>query len=86
MKERKKNVEMILFHVSGLWVILMTLSKLVELGDTIFIVLRKQPLVFLHWYHHISTLIYCWNSYSEQTANGENSLGANARELFRGHR
>lgn len=55
---------------SGFWVILFTLSKLVEFGDTIFIVLRKQPLIFLHWYHHISTLIYCWNSYSEQTATG----------------
>jgi hypothetical protein len=28
----------------------MTMSKLIELGDTAFIVLRKQPLRFLHWY------------------------------------
>jgi len=55
---------------SGLWVLLFTLSKLVELGDTVFIVLRKQNLIFLHWYHHIATLIYCWNAYAEQTGTG----------------
>jgi len=55
---------------SGFWVLLFTLSKLVELGDTMFIVVRKQPLIFLHWYHHLTTLIYCWNSYAEQTGTG----------------
>lgn len=42
----------------GLWVTLFILSKLVELGDTAFIILRKQPLIFLHWYHH-STVLFC---------------------------
>jgi len=46
------------------------ISKVYELGDTIFIVLRKQPLIFLHWYHHISVMIYVWYSYTDHTSPG----------------
>lgn len=56
-------------RVSGFWTWLFVLSKLPELGDTLFIVLRKQPLIFLHWYHHITVLIYSWFSYTEYTAS-----------------
>lgn len=45
-------------------------SKLPELIDTVFIVLRKQPLIFLHWYHHASVLIYCWFSYHDYSSTG----------------
>ncbi|XP_053209318.1 elongation of very long chain fatty acids protein 6-like [Panonychus citri] len=40
------------------WIWLFSLSKLVEFGDTFFIVLRKQSLIFLHWFHHAITLLY----------------------------
>ncbi|KOX68278.1 Elongation of very long chain fatty acids protein 6 [Melipona quadrifasciata] len=43
------------------WGYLFTLSKLVEFGDRVFIVLRKQPLIFLHWYHHIVKFLYITN-------------------------
>lgn len=33
----------------GFWGYLFAMSKLVEFGDTAFIVLRKQKLIFLHW-------------------------------------
>lgn len=56
-------------RVSGFWTWLFVLSKLPELGDTVFIVLRKQPLIFLHWYHHITVLMYSWFSYTEYTAS-----------------
>ncbi|XP_060830408.1 elongation of very long chain fatty acids protein 6-like isoform X2 [Bombus pascuorum] len=56
--------------VTAFWAFLFTLSKIAELGDTIFIVLRKQPLIFLHWYHHITVLLYTWYSYVETSATG----------------
>ncbi|CAL8116660.1 unnamed protein product [Orchesella dallaii] len=42
------------------WGILFGVSKFIELGDTVFIVLRKRPLQLLQWYHHIVTLIIVW--------------------------
>ena len=40
------------------WLYLFVISKLPELGDTFFIVVRKSKLHFLHWYHHITVFIY----------------------------
>ena len=51
------------FGRPGLWSFLFCFSKLPELTDTYFIVLRKQKLIFLHWYHHITVFMYCWYSY-----------------------
>jgi len=48
---------------TGLWVQLFILSKFPELVDTFFIIIHKKKLIFLHWYHHITVLLYCWHSY-----------------------
>lgn len=55
----------IMYRPTSFWSYIFAISKVYELGDTVFIVLRKQPLIFLHWYHHIATLMYCWFSYTE---------------------
>ena len=44
----------------ALWYGLFITSKIYEFGDTIFIILRKQKLIFLHWYHHVTVLIFSW--------------------------
>jgi len=56
-------------RVSGFWASLFVLSKVPELGDTFFILLRKQPLIFLHWYHHMTVLMYSFFCWSEYTAS-----------------
>lgn len=58
------------YGVTGFWSVCFVLSKAYELGDTAFIVLRKQPLVFLHWYHHITVMVFVFQSYSEHSAPG----------------
>ena len=53
---------------TGFWVMLFVYSKIPELLDTYFIVSRKRPLLFLHWYHHITVLLYCWHSYATEAS------------------
>ncbi|KAL4841243.1 hypothetical protein H8958_001107 [Nasalis larvatus] len=50
------------------WVFL--LSKVVELGDTAFIILRKRPLIFIHWYHHSTVLVYTSFGYKNKVPAG----------------
>lgn len=55
---------------TGLWVQLFILSKFPELFDTLFIIIHKKPLIFLHWYHHVTVLLYCWHSYVTTSPSG----------------
>jgi len=63
--------------VSNFWSMVFILSKLPELVDTAFIVLRKQKLIFLHWYHHITVMIYSWYSFRDRLAGVQWYVGMN---------
>lgn len=54
----------------GLATQMFILSKLPELIDTVFLVVKGKPVIFLHWYHHITVLLYCWNSYVTEGGAG----------------
>lgn len=45
---------------SGQWLFYFIVSKLVELGDTVFLAILGKPIPFLHWYHHILTVFMCF--------------------------
>jgi hypothetical protein len=47
-------------NVTGFWFMLFVYSKLAEFGDTLFLILRKRSIMFLHWYHHITVLLMAW--------------------------
>lgn len=45
---------------AGMWTFYFIVSKVPELVDTIFLVLRRKPIEFLHWYHHFTVMLFCW--------------------------
>jgi len=60
------------FHsgYTGFWMSLFILSKFPELFDTVFLVLQKKEVIFLHWFHHVTVLLYCWHAFVTVTAPG----------------
>lgn len=42
------------------WVFSFLLSKIPEMIDTVLLVLQKKPIIFLHWFHHLTVTIFCW--------------------------
>lgn len=55
---------------SGLATAAFIYSKCFELIDTVFILLSKREPIFLHWYHHITVLAFCWYAYAVRASNG----------------
>lgn len=46
----------------GIYVFVYQASKALEWIDTTLLALRKKPLIFLHLFHHIVTMVYCWHA------------------------
>jgi hypothetical protein len=57
-------------EISNAWTLYFCLSKIPELLDTAFIVLRKRPLRFLQYYHHIVTMWFCWAAWANKLECG----------------
>lgn len=64
------RAEWVYNNPAGWWTIVFALSKVPELIDTLFIVLRKRTLITLHWYHHITVMLYCWHAWATYTTSG----------------
>jgi len=54
----------------GLAVAAFIYSKHVELIDTLWLLLSKKELIVLHWYHHISVLLFCHMAYATRAGTG----------------
>jgi len=55
---------------TGLWVGLFIFSKIPELLDTAFLVMQQKRVIFLHWFHHATVMLYCWHAYHTRVAPG----------------
>lgn len=62
---------------TGYWGWMFVMSKALELGDTLFLILRKRPVIFMHWYHHALTFLYAQITYQEKQAWCRWSLALN---------
>ena len=51
----------------ALWASLFTWSKLLELFDTLLLVLKKRPVRTLHWFHHASVIGFAWAAWAYET-------------------
>jgi len=49
---------------------LFCLSKIPELGDTVFLILKRKPVRFLQWYHHATVMLFCWLALSTEYMPG----------------
>jgi len=67
---------------SGFWGQSFVWSKYAELIDTLFIIVHKKPLIFLHWYHHVTVLLYTWDGYVNLAPAGPIFMSMNCAVHF----
>merc|ERR1712190_153103 len=49
---------------------LVCLSKIPELGDTVFLILKRRPVRLLQWYHHTTVMLFCWRALATEYTPG----------------
>lgn len=42
------------------WYFLFVGSKILEMGDSLLLLMGNKPVRFIHWFHHALTMIYAW--------------------------
>jgi elongation of very long chain fatty acids protein 6 len=52
-------------------------SKNRELIDTFFLIIHKKNVLFLHWYHHITVLLYTWYGFTHASPIGVHMTAMN---------
>ena len=58
------------FHIRGCALVLFIFSKLPELADTLFIILKNKRVELIHWFHHVSVMLFCWHALATEYAPG----------------
>ena len=67
----------------ALWAVLFCFSKLAELFDTALLVLKKRPLLLLHWFHHPSVIAFtCERDAARALVRVDELLGARGHVLI----
>ncbi|CCW67902.1 unnamed protein product [Phytomonas sp. Hart1] len=52
------------------WFFAFLISKFPETIDTALLILQKKPVIFLHWFHHLTVMLFCWVSANEFVPSG----------------
>ena len=54
----------------GLGLLLFIFSKVFELGDTFFLILKNKDIKVIQWYHHTTVMLFCWLALATEYAPG----------------
>jgi elongation of very long chain fatty acids protein 6 len=55
------------YGAPALWAAAFTWSKLLELVDTMLLILKKRQVITLHWFHHASVIGFAWAAWTYET-------------------
>jgi len=62
----------------GFWLWVFLLSKYLEFLDTLWLILRKKNVIFLHWYHHATVIFLFTALFYYRAVTGAHSAAVNS--------